>query len=169
MEVLDCIRSRRSVRNFSCGRPLTDEELDVILQAGAMAPSAKGLRPWEFVAVLNRDLLAALSELSPYAGHVRSAGAAIVVCAGTGEGGRPISDFWQQDCAAAIENMLLQAEAISLGGCWCGLYPRSERVEACRRLLGIDSLPMSILALGRPAKALPPRSVPVQAKIRILR
>jgi nitroreductase len=49
--LLDAIRQRYSCREFEAGRPVTRDELAVLLDAGRLAPSAFGLEPWRFVTV----------------------------------------------------------------------------------------------------------------------
>jgi nitroreductase len=49
--LLDAIQQRYSCREFEAGRPVTWDELAVLLEAGRLAPSAFGLEPWRFVTV----------------------------------------------------------------------------------------------------------------------
>ena len=59
---------------------------------------------------------------------------------------------WLADRGAAIQNMLLAAQAQGLGGVWQELYPYHKRVVVVRDLLGIpDSVyPMAVVAIGPP-------------------
>ena len=57
--------------------------------------------------------------------------------------------FWPQDCGAAAENILLQATELGYGSCWCGAYPRMDRVEKIQKVLNISSVPVSIIAIGK--------------------
>lgn len=49
--LLDAIRQRYACRKFVAGRPLTTDELALLLEAGRLAPSAFGLEPWRFITV----------------------------------------------------------------------------------------------------------------------
>ena len=40
-----------------------------------------------------------------------------------------MAEYWIQDAAAASENILLQATALGLGSCWCGIHPQKRFVE----------------------------------------
>jgi nitroreductase len=64
------------------------------------------------------------------------------------------SGFWVQDCSAAVQNMLLAAHALGLGGVWTGIHPDENRVNAFRRLFGLpDSVvPLALLPFGHPAQ-----------------
>jgi nitroreductase len=75
---------------------------------------------------------------------------AIVVVADT----ETSSSYFQQDCAAAIENILVAARALNLGTVWCGVYPNEERVSGMAELLDVPDpfVPLAILALGHPAE-----------------
>ena len=57
MNVTEAIRNRRSIRKFQQGVQIPQEDLDLILEAAMMAPSARNTRPWEFVVVENREIL----------------------------------------------------------------------------------------------------------------
>jgi nitroreductase len=54
LETLDAIYHRRSIRRYT-GKPISDEDLEIILEAGLMAPSGLNLQPWYFVAVQSEE------------------------------------------------------------------------------------------------------------------
>ena len=58
------------------------------------------------------------------------------------------------DCAAAVENLLLAAHALGLGGVWTGVYPDQGRMEGLGRLLGLPKHIMAhtLVVLGYPAE-----------------
>ena len=56
------------------------EHVEMILEAAMMAPSACNRRPWEFVVVENREILAQIMEIHPHTQMLRTASLAIVVC-----------------------------------------------------------------------------------------
>ena len=109
MNTSEAIRSRRSIRKYEKGFLIPQEHIEQLLEAAMMAPSACNRRPWEFVVVEQRDVLAQIMEIHPYTQMLQTASLAIIVC------GRPdcqegiCEGFWPQDCGAAIENLLLQA------------------------------------------------------------
>lgn len=51
--LLQAIAARYSCRNFLPGRPVSSAELDLLLEAGRLAPSAFGLEPWRFISVVD--------------------------------------------------------------------------------------------------------------------
>ena len=66
METWDAITARRNVREFT-DRPISDVNLDRILEAGRRAPSSKNWQPWDFVLVTDRRVLGELGRLTPAA------------------------------------------------------------------------------------------------------
>ena len=62
--------------------------------------------------------------------------------------GRKWPQMWEQDCSAATENILIEAELLGLGAVWLGVHPLEERVEGLRALLGIpeDVVPFAVVA-----------------------
>ncbi len=142
---------RRSIRRYQ-EMWVEEEVIRRILAAGMQAPSAGNQRPWHFVVVTERERLDALSKMSPYAGMLKEAPLAICVVAG--EEGLKYPEVWQQDCAAATENMLLAVAEEGLGGVWLGVAPFTERMERIRDILEIPSAyrPFSLLSIGHPAE-----------------
>jgi len=84
---LDIIFSRRSIRAYT-GEPVSEDDVQALLQAGMAAPSASNRKPWHFVAVTDRQQLRALARAHPYGEMIDDAAVGIAVC-----GDREISDW----------------------------------------------------------------------------
>jgi nitroreductase len=153
-ERLKMILARRSIRAYT-DEPVSEADVEALLQAGMAAPSASNRKPWHFVAVTDRPTLERLADVHPYGKMLRQAGLAIAVC-----GDPQISDWWVQDCTAATENILIAVVALGLGGVWLGCHGRPEREEAVRGALGIPEGIgiLSLLSIGHPAEEKPART-----------
>ena len=151
MEAIDAIMTRKSVREFE-DRPIAKEIVEKLLAAGMQAPTARNGQPWQFVVVADKEALSRVKEFSQYAAMASGASAGILVCADTAN--EKSRDYFAQDCAAASENILLAAHALSLGGVWTGVYPNEKKMEGFRKLLGIPAhiAPVSFLVIGHPKK-----------------
>lgn len=150
--VIDNIMSRTSVRKYT-GQSVGMDTLRTLVRAGMAAPTAANRQPWAFVVVTDPAMRDSLAKVHPMS-HLEKAAAGIVVCGDTyrtmdGASG----EFWQQDCSAASENILLAANAYGLGAVWCGVYPIPERVSGVRRVLGLplSIVPLSIITVGHKA------------------
>ena len=144
--------SRKSVRNYT-GEPVTKACLLALLKAGMAAPSARNRQPLAFVAVTERAILDALGNDLPYTKMLFKAGACIVVCCDAAvDLQQGATDLWQQDAAAATENILLAAEAMELGAVWSALHPMADRENHVKKLLKLPSgvTPFSIVPVGHP-------------------
>ena len=148
--LLEAIAKRRSIRKF-LDVPVTDDQLRELLEAAMLAPSAKNGQPWQFVAIRKPETLAKLRESQPYAVSLSTAKACICVC---GRVDPALPGYYQQDCAAATENILLQAQHMGLATCWMGVSPRPERMQAVAEILHIpeDIAPFCLIAVGVPAE-----------------
>ncbi len=145
MDTREAIDGRRSIRKYTDG-PVPQGDIMRMLESAMKAPSARNSRPWSFVVVTDPDVKARLAGISKTTYMVGEAGAAVVVC-----GRNDLSEFWQQDCGAAVENLLLEAHSMGYGTCWCGLYPIEDRTEAVKDILGtVDGIPMALIAVGVP-------------------
>ena len=158
-DALTIIHKRKSVREY-LNKPVTKEQLTVLMKAAMAAPTAMDKRPWAFVVITQKEMLAKLSEGMPYSKMIVPAGAAIVVCGDVTKAlPGQAQEFWIQDCSAASENILLAAEAIGLGAVWTGVYPSDERVLFVRQALGLPEniIPLNIIAIGNPVGAEKPK------------
>ena len=151
------IKKRRSIRVYDPTKPVTREQLDKMLEAAMLAPSACNSRPWEFIAITKREILDEIVKVHPYAQMCKTATAAIVIVA-TPQTGMP-EGYWPQDCGAAAEAILLSAVSQDLGACWCGVYPKEERMIDFYKLFEIKrpKVPFCVIAIGTPAENPDPR------------
>jgi len=154
VDVLEAIKSRRSVRAFT-NKPVSDEEVMKLIDAARWAPSAGNIQPWEFVIVRNPEIKRGLSAAALDQTFIEEAPVVIVVCAnqlrsGSGYGSRGVNLYCLQDTAAAIQNMLLAAHALGLATCWIGAFYEEE----ARKVLHIPNgvRPIAIIPVGHPAE-----------------
>lgn len=150
MDALETIFTRRSIRKYT-GKIIKDEDLMTILKAASYAPSAHNRQPLEFIVVKDKDLLKIISQNHPYAKMLVEAGCGVIVC-GDNKLQNSIG-FLIQDCAAAIENMLLAAHCINLGAVWCGLYPIEELISMVKDNLNLPDniVPIGLVVIGEKA------------------
>ena len=78
MQLLDLIKSRKSVRTYS-EKEISDEDLRKILEAGHLAPSWMNVQSWKFILVKSQENKDLLSKLSIGQSHVKNA-KALIVC-----------------------------------------------------------------------------------------
>jgi len=146
---LDYIFRRRSIRAFT-GDDVSESAVHLLLEAAMAAPSAHNRKPWHFIVIRKREILDHIAELHPYAKMLYRAPLAFAVCGDIQKSPRR----WDQDCAAATENILLALPELGLGGVWIGYHPRDEEKNI---LHGYIPLPPNIkifcfVAVGRPAE-----------------
>lgn len=154
----DVIFKRTSIRKFTV-QPVEREQLDQIMRAGMAAPSAGNQQPWEFFVAQDEQTKERLSQASPYAKPAAQAAAVIVACQRAE--GLMFAPCAPQDMGACMENMLLEATALGLGGVWLGIAPEQDRMDAVSDILGEQAtglLPFALFALGHPEEELEPRS-----------
>lgn len=155
MKGLEAVLSRRSIRKYT-DQPVPDEVVKQLLEAAMSAPSANNKQPWHFVVIRDREILDAIPTFHPYSRMLKEAALAILVCGDTQS--QTLEGYWVQDCSAATQNILIAINALGLGGVWLGIYPREERVEGVRKLVGLPDhiMPLSLISIGHPAEKLPP-------------
>lgn len=152
LELFKAIGRRASVRAFK-GDPIREGDLEKILSAATLAPSAGNLQPWCFLVSTKKKTKEALAEAALGQSFMAEAPVIITVCAVEGEsavryGNRGRELYCIQDTAAATENILLAATALGYGSCWIGAFDE----DAVKKVQGIQSgiRPVALIPLGFP-------------------
>jgi nitroreductase len=132
MEVLEAIRTRRSIRKYKSDT-VEDKTLETVLEAARQAPSWANTQCWRFVVVRNAEIKArlsdTLSETNPARDAVCNAPIVIVACAEMEKAGYKAGqvttdkgDWFMFDVALAMHNLVLSAHAIGMGTVYVGLF-----------------------------------------------
>ena len=162
MDLFDAIANRYSYRGGFTDAPVPRDDLVKIVQAGIQAPSAKNEQTTSFVIVDDPGLLGQIAALldRPVCGTARAMIACVI-------DPRPVLgpiSFAVEDCAAAVENMLLAVTALGYATVWLdGVLRRDDLAARIGRLLGVPQgktvrvlLPLGVAASpGRPKEKLP--------------
>lgn len=150
--MIETIFNRRSIRAFQ-DRPLDEQTIHTLLEAGMSGPSAVNARDWSFIVVTDREMLNRMADANGRpAEPLRGAALGILVCGDLKRTFVKAPDFWIVDCAIATQNIVLAAESLGLGSVWLGTWPHESRVAGQRQLFNLpeDIAPHSILAIGYP-------------------
>ncbi len=160
MEFFDVIKARRSIRQFT-SRPVSADEIMKLIDAAISAPNACNMQSWHFYVVTDAAVKEKLAEEKTVATWATTAPVIFVVCTAAEKICERFGDigenlFAVQDTAAAIENILLCAADMGLGGCFMGAFDK----EKCKEIVGIKDghKPIAMVPVGEPANILPPRA-----------
>jgi nitroreductase len=147
MDTFLAIASRREVRAYA-DRPIPDEVVRRILDAGRLSGSAGNQQPWRFVLV-SGEAQAALADAVSEPGNVRGAALVVVLVVG----GKGLLSF---DAGRSAQNMLLAAWNEGVGGSPNGVADR----DAANAVLGVpeDQSIAIVLSFGYPARPRDPDS-----------
>lgn len=127
MDVSEAIRTKRAVRQYQ-DKPIPDDAVRAILNAGRLSQSAKNLQPWHFIAIRERALLKKVAELGRFSPHLGDAALGIVILT------PPPEERFQIlfDAGQASAYMQLAAWELGIGSCMVTSYDR----EKLRGVLG---------------------------------
>ncbi|MHB8064811.1 MAG: nitroreductase family protein [Ruminiclostridium sp.] len=152
--LFDILRSRRSIRKFQ-DKEVEKEKVDVILKSALLAPSSRSIRPWQFIAVTDAELLLQLSQCrEPSPQFLAGAPLAIVVIAD-----KDSSDVWIEDTSIAATIIQLIVQDLGLGSCWIQVRERfhTEQEKAEEYIRKVLEIPEQysiecMIAIGYPAE-----------------
>lgn len=159
MELQEALTGRRTVRRF-LDEPVPRDLVEKLVDAARWAPSACNLQLWEFVVVDDPELRAAIAAETRYI-HL----APVAIFATYSHEYTRENFAWVQSAAAAIQNMMLMAHGLGLGGCWVDTLGNMNNLK---RLLGLPP-EQTIVALTLfgyyDVNLKPPRRRPVESML----
>ena len=142
MSVYDTIRTMLAVREYD-SRPIPEEIVQRIVEAGRLTGSSMNGQPWHFVVVQDRDTLRRMGELEAHGPYIAQAPLAIAIVLDK-------SPYGVSDASRAVQDMLLTAWEEGIGGNWVGF----GGMEEIKELLGIPAelVLLAILPFGYPTR-----------------
>ena len=138
---LKFLKERRSIRSFQ-DKPISDREIEMILEAGRWTPSASHRQPWEFIVIKNKKILEKLSKSAFYGNFIKEVPVVIAIIAKI----KTSPKWYLVDTSLVSMNMMLMAWALGIGTCWIGAMNR----EKAKKIIGLgdnDHL-LTILPFG---------------------
>lgn len=130
MDSWTAINTLRVVRRFA-NRPLEEQHIERILNAGRRAGSSKNQQRWAFVVARDRAHLRELSKVGEFASHLAGAAAAVALVTPEATGHERDSIMW--DSGRAAQNMVLAAWELGIGSVPATVYDHA----LAARLLGL--------------------------------
>ena len=152
MDALIALKTRRSVRAYR-PYPVPEDLVADIVDCGRLAATARNVQPWEFVVITAAGIRRQLADLIDTGRFIADAPVCLVVfCRDT--------KYFLEDGCAAIQNMLVAAQAHGLGSCWVAGDKKPYAVTVAQ-LLGVPPSHklIGLVALGVAAETplLPPK------------
>ncbi len=156
-EITQEIRNVRQTRQYTSGA-VSDDTITELLEIARWTGSSRNTQPWHFIAITDRDLLRAISQLRPAINWVAAAplGISIVL-----DGDAELSEAYDE--GRVIERLMIGAHLLGLhsGVAWFG--DNDQQAEA-KRLLNIPTgrTARSLVAVGHATTTVDPRPNPAQ-------
>jgi nitroreductase len=150
MEIKEAIRTRRSIRRY-LKKPVDDKLIAEILDTARFTPSSGNIQNWRFIVVKDTEKIKELTIAALNQSWMNQAPVHIIVCNDLTNIKRLYKERGEklysiQNCAAAVQNILLAAYSLGIGSCWVGAFDK----EGVKRILKIpDGIePEAIITLG---------------------
>ncbi|MGD2269896.1 MAG: nitroreductase family protein [Desulfobacterales bacterium] len=181
MEFKELVKARRSCRSFET-TPVSDDQLNAILEAGQWAPSPLNLQPWEFVVITDLETKAAVKAVAEEARQgvidqggpgwvnkypmdfIAEAPLLVVVLFDPSKGG--LGSFFGQKygalsaASACVQNMMLAASDVGLGSLWLTFFDPQKLADILEVPQNLEVA--GVLPIGKPTEQMdaPPRKPP---------
>jgi len=146
MEIFEALTNRRSIRIFE-DKPVPEELVKKIIEAGQWAPSACNRQDWKFIVISDKEIKEEITK-NTSAYFVGKAPLLIMVLYSNRTDNLEYKDHLLS-AAMAIQNMQLAAYSLGLGSCCVNNLPIKSKL---RKILNIPPHydPVSLLCLGFP-------------------
>ena len=148
MDFIDLAKDRYSLRKFSA-KPVEKEKLDLILQAGRLAPTACNYQPQRILVVESAEAIEKLKKCTRY---VFDAPMVLLICYDKNVSWKRSFDgvdLGSVDTSIVITHMILEAAELGLGTTWVGHFDPAAVIDAFT--IPENLIPVALLPLGYPA------------------
>ena len=143
MDAMEVLKTRRSIRQFK-DKTIAKKDIELMIDAARLAPSANNVQPWEFIVVTDARMRRDIAALADYGKFI--ADAPVCICVFCKE-----TKYYLEDGSAATENIMLAARALGIGSCWVAgdKKPYAVRIG---KMLNVPSgyKLVSLIAIGYP-------------------
>ncbi|KNF09093.1 nitroreductase [Gottschalkia purinilytica] len=147
MDFLELVKDRYSVRKF-CSKKVEKEKLDLILEAGRVAPTAVNYQPQRILVLDTEDSLSKLRDCTPY--HFDAPLALLICYDNTISWKRSYDgkDMGDVDVSIVTTHMMLEVANLGLGSTWVGHFDPKKMSETFE--LPENIIPVALLPIGYP-------------------
>ena len=147
MDFIELVKTRYSVRKFE-PKKVEKEKLDLILEAGRLAPTAVNYQPQRILVIESEEGLNKIKTCTKYHFH---APLTLLVCYDTSASWKRPSDGLDMglvDASIVTTQMMLQITALGLGTTWVGSFDDKMAREAFDLPSYLE--PVAFLPIGYP-------------------
>jgi nitroreductase len=146
VDILTLLKSRRSVRVYQ-DKPVPQDLLLQILEAGRWAPTGANLQPWHFIVVTDPETRKEIGKVARFffikSSHAEKAPLVLILGFDTQKG-----KYGRYDVTLAGGNMMTMATSLGLGTCWIGAFDESKVKEILEIPKNIEVI--GLITLGYP-------------------
>jgi nitroreductase len=149
MTFIELAKLRYSCRNYD-SRSVEKDKLELILEAGRIAPSAVNYQPWHFIVIQEKENLNKAHAVY-HREWFRTAPCVIVICGNHNQSWKRKQDGKDHcdiDIAIAVDHMTLQATELGLATCWICNFDKEKTIETMNLPSYLE--PIVILPVGYP-------------------
>ena len=143
LDPITVIKTRRSVRGYKPDA-VPREIVEEIIDCARLAPTGRGVQPWEFIVATEEDTRARIAGIAEFGKFIAEAPVCVAVfCHDT--------KYYLEDGSAAVENILLAAWAHGIGSCWVA----GDKKDYCAEIRDLLGVPkgcklIALISLGYP-------------------
>ncbi len=150
MDFWQVLKNRHCVRKFS-SEEVAEEDIEKLLAAAKMGPTAGNMQDWRFQVVKNKETKKKLAAAALEQNFIAQAPVVLVISSDLKVAQRHYAErglelYSIQDVAIAAEHIFLAAIEMGLATCWVGAFTEEEVKEILD--LPAQERPMVIMPVG---------------------
>jgi len=150
MELDQALKGRRTIRKFE-KREIPIEFISECLDAARYSPNSGNVQNYRFIVVRSKNVIDKLSRICENQEWIAKAPVLVVICSEMEQikrlyGVRGEALYSIQNCASAIQNMLLKAYELNIGTAWIGAFDEEKLKETLK--IPKDVRPQALIVMG---------------------
>lgn len=166
--IIENIYTRRSIRNYK-NKKIQKKNIQELLNAAVMAPSARDKQPCHYTIIQNKKLMKKLSDIALSKPRLINLGIKLMLKARKTDSifynaplliiisGKKGYSYLETDANLAVQTLFLAAHSFGIGSCYIGLANTLQDDEEARKLMKLpkDHSIASFLIFGYPEEDKP--------------
>jgi len=155
VDILNLLKSRRSIRIYQ-DKPVPQDLLLQILEAGRWAPTGANLQPWHFIVVTDPETRKMIGDVARFffIKFFRVEKAPVILVLGFD---KRKGKYGRYDATLAGGNMMTMATSLGLGTCWIGAFDEPKVKEILEIPFNIEVIALITLGYSNEKAEPPPR------------
>lgn len=128
MDAIECLKTRRSIREYD-SKSISEDIIKDIIDCARLAPTARNIQPCIFISITDKETISKFAAMAPNGSFMLEAPLCIAVFSEN-------TKYFLEDGSAATQNIMLAGWAYNIGSCWIA-GDKKDYMDDVKKELGV--------------------------------